>query len=76
MSVVPLVIFIEIYDPELVPPSGNIAGAIQHRFQNSEPSSTGITFNGATFFNNISLLDASGGVVSAVYTKTLSNNFC
>ena len=50
MSVVPLVIFIEIYDPKLVPASGNITGAIQHRFQNSEPSSTGITFNGARFY--------------------------
>ena len=50
MSVVPLVIFIEIYDPKLVPASGNIAGAIQHRFQNSEPSSSGITFNGARFY--------------------------
>ena len=50
MSVVPLVIFIEIYDPKLVPASGNIAGTpIQHRFQNSEPSSSGITFNGAKF---------------------------
>ena len=36
MSVVPLVIFIEIYDPKLVPATGNIAGTpIQHRFQNS-----------------------------------------
>lgn len=50
MSVVPLVIFIEIYDPKLVPASGDIAGTpIQHRFQNSEPSSSGITFNGAKF---------------------------
>ena len=50
MSVVPLVIFIEIYDPKLVPASGDIAGTpIQHRFQNSEPSSSGITFNGARF---------------------------
>ena len=50
MSVVPLVIFIEIYDPKLVPATGNIAGTpIQHRFQNSEPSSSGITFNGAKF---------------------------
>lgn len=49
MSLVPLVTFIEIYDPELVPASGDISAAIQHRFQNSEPSSAGITFNGQTF---------------------------
>ena len=49
MSALALVTFIEIYDPEEVPPSGNISGAIQHRFQNSEPTSSGITFNGATF---------------------------
>ena len=33
-------------------------------------------FSGITFFNNVFLSDASGGVVSAVYTKTLFNNFC
>tara|TARA_B100001250_G_C19640234_1_gene717923 strand:+ start:188 stop:721 length:534 start_codon:yes stop_codon:yes gene_type:complete len=49
MSALALVTFIEIYDPEKVPASGNISGAIQHRFQNSEPTSSGITFNGATF---------------------------
>jgi len=49
MSALALVTFIEIYDPEEVPASGNISGAIQHRFQNSEPTSSGITFNGATF---------------------------
>ena len=41
MSALALVTFIEIYDPD--------TGAIQHRFQNSEPTSSGITFNGATF---------------------------
>tara|TARA_R100001443_G_scaffold30050_1_gene43570 strand:+ start:126 stop:659 length:534 start_codon:yes stop_codon:yes gene_type:complete len=49
MSALALVTFIEIYDPEEVPASGNISGAIQHRFQNSEPTSSGITFNGARF---------------------------
>tara|TARA_R100000664_G_scaffold24947_2_gene34853 strand:- start:156 stop:689 length:534 start_codon:yes stop_codon:yes gene_type:complete len=49
MSLVPLITFIEIYDPELVPPSGDISDAVQHRFQNSEPSSAGITFNGQIF---------------------------
>ena len=49
MSAIALVTFIEIYDPKLVPTSGDIAGAIQHRFQNSEPTSVGITFNGAKF---------------------------
>ena len=49
MSAIALVTFIEIYDPSLVPVSGDISAAIQHRFQNSEPTSTGITFNGATF---------------------------
>ena len=49
MSAIALVTFIEIYDPRLVPASGDISAAIQHRFQNSEPTSTGITFNGATF---------------------------
>ena len=49
MSAIALVTFIEIYDPSLVPTSGDISAAIQHRFQNSEPTSTGITFYGATF---------------------------
>jgi len=49
MSAIALVTFIEIYDPSLVPASGDISAAIQHRFQNSEPTSAGITFNGATF---------------------------
>ena len=49
MSAIALVTFIEIYDPSLVPASGDISAAIQHRFQNSEPTSTGITFNGAKF---------------------------
>jgi|TARA_E500000305_G_C3966203_1_gene209645 hypothetical protein len=49
MSAIALVTFIEIYDPKLVPTSGDIAGAIQHRFQNSEPTSVGITFNNAKF---------------------------
>tara|TARA_R100001082_G_scaffold103312_1_gene73916 strand:- start:260 stop:799 length:540 start_codon:yes stop_codon:yes gene_type:complete len=51
MSLVPLITFIEIYDPKspLIPASGDISAAIQHRFQNSEPSSAGITFNGQTF---------------------------
>ena len=50
MSAIALVTFIEIYDPKLVPASGDIAGTpIQYRFQNSEPSSSGITFNGARF---------------------------
>jgi len=43
MSAIALVTFIEIYDPELVPASGDISGAVQHRFQNSEPSINGIS---------------------------------
>ena len=43
MSAIALVTFIEIYDPELVLPSGDISGAVQHRFQNSEPSISGIS---------------------------------
>ena len=43
MSAIALVTFIEIYDPELVPASGDISGAVQHRFQNSEPSISGIS---------------------------------
>jgi len=42
MSAIALVTFIEIYDPELVPASGDILGAVHHRFQNSEPSISGI----------------------------------
>ena len=51
MSLVPLITFIEIYDPQspLIPASGDISDAVQHRFQNSEPSSAGITFNGQIF---------------------------
>ena len=43
MSAIALVTFIEIYDPESVPASGDISGAVQHRFQNSEPSISGIS---------------------------------
>ena len=43
MSIVPIITFIEIYDPKLVPDSGDITSAIQYRFQNSEPSSSGIS---------------------------------
>tara|TARA_R100001463_G_C3501604_1_gene219128 strand:+ start:333 stop:890 length:558 start_codon:yes stop_codon:yes gene_type:complete len=46
MSIVPIVTFIEIYDSELVPASGDISNAVQHRFQNSEPSSSGIQWSG------------------------------
>ncbi len=46
MSIVPIITFIEIYDPKNVPPSGDIAGAIEHRFQNSEPSLSGIQWSG------------------------------
>ena len=42
MSIVPIVTFIEIYDPKSVPDSGDIQHAIWHRFQNSEPSLSGI----------------------------------
>ena len=51
MSAIALVTFIEIYDPQspLIPASGDISDAVQHRFQNSEPSSAGITFNGQIF---------------------------
>ena len=50
MSAIALVTFIEIYDPELLDANGSITGAaIKHRFQNSEPSSSGISFNGTTF---------------------------
>ena len=43
MSAIALVTFIEIYDPELVPASGDITNAVQYRFQNSEPSISGIS---------------------------------
>ena len=59
MSAIALVTFIEIYDPKLVPPSGDIAGAIQYRFQNSEPSSAGISDSkvaGGAKFNYLSFL--------------------
>jgi len=46
MSIVPIITFIEIYDPKNVPPSGDITGAIEHRFQNSEPSLSGIQWSG------------------------------
>ena len=49
MSAVALVTFIEIYDPKLVPPNGDISDAVIHRFQNSEPTRAGITFNGKRF---------------------------
>ena len=45
MSAIALVTFIEIYDPELVLASGDISGAVQHRFQNSEPSISGISLS-------------------------------
>ena len=59
MSAIALVTFIEIYDPKLVPSSGDISGAIQYRFQNSEPSSAGITnskVGGGAKFNFLSFL--------------------
>ena len=44
MSAIALVTFIEIYDPELLDANGSITGAaIKHRFQNSEPSISGIS---------------------------------
>ena len=46
MSIVPIVTFIEIYDPKSVPDSGDIKNAIWHRFQNSEPSLSGIQWSG------------------------------
>ena len=50
MSAIALVTFIEIYDPELLDANGSITGAaLKHRFQNSEPSIDGISFNGTTF---------------------------
>ena len=59
MSAIALVTFIEIYDPKLVPSSGDISGAVQYRFQNSEPSSAGITdskVGGGAKFNFLSFL--------------------
>tara|TARA_Y100001963_G_scaffold153017_1_gene238909 strand:+ start:228 stop:773 length:546 start_codon:yes stop_codon:yes gene_type:complete len=59
MSAIALVTFIEIYDPELVPVSGDISGAVQYRFQNSEPSSAGISdskVGGGAKFNFLSFL--------------------
>ena len=41
-SAIALVTFIEIYDPKLVPASGDITNAIEYRFQNSEPTRVGI----------------------------------
>ena len=41
-SAIALVTFIEIYDPKSVPASGDITNAIEHRFQNSEPTRAGI----------------------------------
>lgn len=46
MSAVALVTFIEIYDPKLVPPNGDISDAIVYRFQNSEPTRAGIQWSG------------------------------
>lgn len=46
MSIVPIITFIEIYDPKEVPTSGDITNAIEHRFQNSEPSLSGIQWSG------------------------------
>ena len=59
MSAIALVTFIEIYDPELVPDSGDITNAVQYRFQNSEPSSSGITdakVGGGATFNFLSFI--------------------
>jgi len=58
-AAVALVTFIEIYDPKLVDNNGNIANAVQYRFQNSEPSSAGITdskVGGGAKFNFLSFL--------------------
>ncbi len=59
MSAIALVTFIEIYNPKDVPTSGDISGAVQYRFQNSEPSSAGITdskVGGGAKFNFLSFL--------------------
>ena len=37
-TAIAIVTFIEIYDPKLVPNTGDISSAVQHRFQNSEPT--------------------------------------
>ena len=58
-TAVALVTFIEIYDPDLVDNNGNISGAVQYRFQNSEPSSAGISDSkvaGGAKFNYLSFL--------------------
>ena len=58
-TAVALVTFIEIYDPDLVDNNGNISGAVQYRFQNSEPSSAGISdskVGGGAKFNFLSFL--------------------
>ena len=58
-TAVALVTFIEIYDPDLVDNNGNISGAVQYRFQNSEPSSAGISDSkvaGGAKFNFLSFL--------------------
>ena len=59
MSAIALVTFIEIYNPKDVPTSGDISSAVQYRFQNSEPSSAGITdskVGGGAKFNFLSFL--------------------
>ena len=59
MSAIALVTFIEIYNPKDVPTSGDISSAVQYRFQNSEPSSAGITdskVGGGAIFNFLSFL--------------------
>ena len=43
---VAIITFIEIYDPKGVPDSGDITDAIEHRFQNSEPTLSGIQWSG------------------------------
>lgn len=58
-TAVALVTFIEIYDPDLVPVTGDISSAVQYRFQNSEPSSAGISDSkvaGGAKFNYLSFL--------------------
>ena len=59
MSAIALVTFIEIYDPKLVDNNGNILGAVQYRFQNSEPTREGIRdpkVGGNEKFNYLSFL--------------------
>ena len=41
-----IITFIEIYDPREVDDSGDITSAIEHRFQNSEPTRSGIQWSG------------------------------